>query len=104
MSFHIKINDTVKVLAGKNKGKTGKVIQVLPKDHQVVVENVNKMFKHMRSPRRGEKGQRIEFAAPLPISKVMIVCPKCGKTARMNLVREGAKRSRVCKKCKVEID
>ncbi|MBI4090616.1 MAG: 50S ribosomal protein L24 [Candidatus Komeilibacteria bacterium] len=104
MKTSIKLNDQVRVIVGKDRGKTGKVIQVLPEDHMVVVEGVNKMFKHIRSPKRGEKGQRIEFAGPLRIGKVMLVCPKCGKPTRITVTRTGKKRNRICKKCKIAFE
>lgn len=104
MSISIKLHDTVKVLSGKNKGKTGKVVQVLPEDGMVVVEGLNKMYKYIRPQRKGDKGQRIEFSAPLRLSKLMLVCPKCGKPTRINLKREGKRRIRVCKKCSMNIE
>jgi len=104
MSKYIKLNDNVKVRAGKEKGKTGKITQILPEDRMVVVEGVNKMYKNMRAQKRGEKGQRIEFSAPLYIDKVMIVCPKCNKPTRIGIVKDGDKKKRLCKKCKVTID
>ena len=104
MARYIILQDTVKVLAGKNKGKTGKVTQLLPKEHLVVVEGVNKMFKHMRPQKKGDKGQRIEFSAPMPLNKVMLVCPKCGKPSRIGIKIDGEKKLRVCKKCNATID
>ena len=101
---YLKLQDLVRVRTGKDKGKTGKIIQILPEDSTVVVDGVNKMYKNMRSGKKGEKGQRIEFSAPLRTSKVMIVCPKCGKPSRMGIVRDGDHKKRVCKKCKVTID
>jgi len=61
----IKKNDNVKIIAGKDKGKTGKVAQVFPQHNKVVVEGLNVRFKHMRPKRQNEKGQRIEYSAPL---------------------------------------
>lgn len=81
--FRIKKEDMVKVLRGKDAGKTGKVTQVLPALEKVVVDGANTMVKHIRSPRKGEKGQRIEFFAPLHISKVALLCPKCNKPTRV---------------------
>lgn len=84
--MNIKKGDNVKVLAGKDHGKTGKVIQVLRDDSRVmvVVEGVNKLKKHLRAGRgRGkEKGQVIELPAPLPMSRVMIIDAKTGKPSR----------------------
>ncbi len=100
----VKLNDNVRVIAGKDKGKSGKVIQVLPRDRTVVVEGLNKMYKYLRSRKQGEKGQRIEFAAPLRVSKLMVVCPKCNKASRLGLMHEGEQKKRVCKQCKTVID
>jgi large subunit ribosomal protein L24 len=102
--MQVKKGDTVKVTAGKDKGKTGKVIQAFPKLNKVVVEGVNIMKKHIRSRRAGDKGQKLEFAAPMESSKVILVCPKCAKPVRTGMrtvgLPEGKSRKvRVCKKC-----
>lgn len=112
--MNIKKNDKIKILAGKDKGKTGKVLQVFPVLNRVSVEGLNLLIKHLRPRRQGEKGQRVEFPAPLNISNVMLVCPKCGKPSRVahKIVKtEGAdgakarnKKFRVCVKCKQVID
>ena len=110
----IKKGDKVKIIAGKDKGKTGKVLQVFPLKNKASVEGLNILIKHMRPRRQGEKGQRIEFPAPLNMSNLMTVCPKCGKIARVNYKTteekeiEGkkvkAKKFRICNKCKHTID
>lgn len=108
--MNIKRNDNVKVLAGKDKGKTGKVLQVFPDLNRASVEGVNLLIKHMRPRKRGEKGQRIEFAAPLNISNLALLCPSCGKPTRVAhkiLISEDKKKHhkvRVCKKCQANID
>lgn len=104
MKMYIKTQDTVSIITGKDRGKAGKVIQVLPKDGMVVVEGVNKMYKYLRSQKRGEKGQRVEFFGPLLTSKVMLQCPKCMRKTRVSITRTAGKRTRVCKKCKEPID
>ena len=104
MAQYLKMSDKVRVRAGKDRGKEGKIIQILPEDHMVVVEGVNKMFKHIRAPKKGDKGQRIEFAAPLDYSKVVLVCPKCSKPTRTGMKVDNDKKRRVCKKCKEIID
>jgi len=100
----IKINDKVKILSGKDKGKTGKVIQVFPGNERVVVEGVNQMKKHMRPRKQGEKGQVIELASPLHVSNAMLICPKCSRETRVGFKLEAGKKKRVCKKCKEMID
>ena len=72
--MHIKKNDKVKILTGKDKGKVGKVLQVLPKEGKVSIEGLNLLIKHLRPQKRGEKGQRIEFPAFINISNVALVC------------------------------
>ena len=95
----IKSGDKVTMLAGKNKGKAGKVLQVMAKEKKVVIEGLNLLIKHQKARKTGEKGQRIQFPAAVPISKVGLVCPKCGKTARVGFKIENKIKSRVCKKC-----
>jgi len=102
----IKINDKVKITAGKDNGKTGKVLQVFPDKNRASVEGINLLIKHMRPRRQGEKGQRIEFPAPMDLSNMMLSCPKCGKDARIGykFSDDKKKKYRVCKKCDQVID
>ncbi|MEK9152629.1 MAG: 50S ribosomal protein L24 [Patescibacteria group bacterium] len=105
--MRIKKGDNVKVMAGKDKGKTGKVMQSFPQLEKVVVDGVNIMSKHLKTSRSGEKGQKIQFSSPIAASNVMLVCPKCGKPTRLGfkvLEGEGAKKVRVCRKCKEAIE
>lgn len=105
MKINIKQGDQVMVLAGKYKGKEGKVTQVLPKEYRVVIDGVNVAYKHMKSRQRGESGQKIQFFAPVDISNVQVICTKCKKAARVTVkVTEDKKRVRVCKKCNEVID
>ena len=99
----IKKNDLVKMLAGKDSGKTGKVLRVFPEEKKVVVEGLNMLKKHNRPKKEGEKGQRIEMPRKIDISNAMLVCPKCAKATRVGYKTEGEKKMRVCKKCKAEI-
>ncbi len=108
--MNIKKNDQVKVIAGKDKGKTGKVLQIFTETGRASVEGINLLIKHLRPRQKGEKGQRVEFAAPLNLSNIMLVCPKCNKPTRIThlLIKgEGGRKGtkvRVCTKCKVAID
>jgi len=95
----IKTGDKVIMLAGKNKGKSGKVLQVMTKENKLVVEGLNLLIKHQKARKAGEKGQRIQFPSAVPVSKTALVCPKCGKPARIGFKIEGKVKSRVCKKC-----
>lgn len=81
--LRIKTGDTVIVLTGKDRGKKGKVTQVLPSQRQLVVEGVNQMTKNIRGRKQGEKGQRVQFNSPIHISNVMFVDPKSGKPSRL---------------------
>lgn len=97
----IKTGDKVKILSGKDRGKTGKVVQVLHnkknnKDY-VVVEGVNILKKHMRAGRKTEKGQVIELPAPLHVSNVMLLDPKSGKATRVGYKKEGKEKKRVAR-------
>jgi len=100
----IKTNDKVKILSGKDKGKEGKVLQVFRPEEKVVVEGVNIMKKHLRSRRSGDKGQVIELSAPLHVSKVELICPKCNATTRVGYKLEAGAKKRICRKCKEFID
>jgi large subunit ribosomal protein L24 len=100
----IKTNDQVKILSGKDRGKTGKVIQVFSAENKVVVEGMNLIKKHLRARSQSEKGQVIELSAPMVIGKVALVCPKCGKATRVGYNTEGDKKVRICRKCKAVID
>lgn len=96
----LKKNDTIKIISGKDKGKTGKIMQLLPKENKIVVEGLNIHYKNLRPRKQGEKGQRIEFSAPLSIAKVMFICPKCGRQSRLGYKRlENKEKVRYCKKC-----
>ena len=116
-TMKIKKGDTVHVLRGKDAGKEGRVVEALPKDGKVVVENINMIKKHQR-PRAIQQntgvggsmipGGIVDLPAPLPVSNVMLVCPSCGKPTRIGTVDKTIAgkhvRLRVCKKCGEEID
>jgi large subunit ribosomal protein L24 len=91
------------MLAGKDKGKSGKVMQMMTDDGRLVVEGLNLMIKHQKARKSGEKGQRIQFPGAVKISKVALVCPKCGKPTRVGYKVEGKEKVRICKKCQETI-
>lgn len=98
--IRVRRGDTVRVLLGKDRGKRGKVLAVLPRMQRVIVEGINMRFKHVRARRAGERGQRVQVAAPLTISNVQVVCPACKKGTRVGMQREADGTAvRVCKKC-----
>jgi large subunit ribosomal protein L24 len=99
-SINLKKGDEVKVLSGKEKGKKGKVMEILPKKDYVVIEGLNIRVRFSRPKKQGEKGQRLELPGPLHISKVMLVCPYCGKTTRVtHALDDAGKKHRKCQKC-----
>jgi large subunit ribosomal protein L24 len=100
----IKKGDKVLVIAGKDKGKAGKVLKAPRFAKKVVVEGVNLIKKHVRSRREGEKGQVIQVAAAIDLSNLKLICPKCDRPARVGYkVLEGGRKIRICKKCGAEI-
>lgn len=105
LATHVKKNDTVKVIAGKEKGKTGKVIVVLPKKERIIIEKINLVKRHTKPKGAAGQGGIIEKEGAIHISNVMVVCPKCGSAVRFGykLLEDGNK-VRVCKKCEEVID
>ena len=95
----IRKGDMVRVLTGKDRGKSGKVMAVLASENRVLVEAVNMVKKHVRPKRAGEKGQRVSVAAPVDISNVQLICPACKKSTRVVIRREGESRTRTCRHC-----
>ncbi len=100
----LKTGDTVKILSGKDKGKTGKIMQIFPGLERIVVEGAGKRTRHLRPTKKGERGEKIEFSSPMARAKVQLVCSKCGKTTRIStktIVEPTGKEKkvRVCKKC-----
>ena len=103
MSLDIQRNDQVKVIAGADRGKTGRVLRVEADKSRVLVEHVHVVKKNVRpNPQRNIKGGIAEQEAPVHISNVMLVCPNCGPS-RIGHKFEGDKKVRVCKKCGNEI-
>lgn len=99
----LKKGDNVKMLSGKDRGKTGKVIEVIPREGRVKVEGLQIVRKHIRPRKQGEKGQIASVPARIPMSKVMLVCPKCAKATRVGYRYNNDTKTRVCKKCGSEI-
>ena len=101
----IKKGDNVMVMAGKDKGKTGKVMQVFPLDGKVVIDGVNKTVKHARTTKQGEKGQKIDFFGPIDASNVMFIDLKTGKPSRVGYkIMEDGRKVRMAKKSKETIE
>ncbi len=102
---HVRTGDQVLVIAGKDKGKKGKVVRVLPEKGRVVVEGVNIVKKHRRPTRNVMQGGITEEAAPIDASNVMLVCRNCGEPARTGArFLEDGRKVRVCRRCHEVID
>jgi large subunit ribosomal protein L24 len=102
----IRKNDNVVVTTGKDRGKRGRVLKVLPEKNRVIVEGVNFVKRHTRpDPRRNVKGGVMEREAPLHASNVQLVCPECGRTTRLGrrILGDGRK-VRICRKCEGVVD
>jgi len=103
--MRIKRGDTVQVIAGKDRGKTGKVLRVYPNEQRVLVESVNFIMRHTRPTRTSVQGGVVQKEAPLHASNVVLVCSRCGQPARVSRRRlDDGRRVRVCKKCDEVID
>jgi large subunit ribosomal protein L24 len=105
VKIRLKKNDLVEVATGKERGKTGKVLRVIREKNQVLVEKINMIKRHTRpSPTTGQGGI-VEKEAPLNVSKVKLICPKCTTATRFHMTTTGeGKKVRVCLKCKELID
>ena len=96
----IKKNDTVKVLAGKDKGKSGRVLAVFPSENRALVEGVNFVKRHMRKSQKDPQGGIISKESPINISKLALLCKACNRPTRVGITKLGdGTRSRFCKKC-----
>ena len=102
---HIKKNDKVKVVAGKDRGKIGKVLKVISKKQRVLVENVNIIKRHSRPTAKNRQGGIVEGEAPVHWSNLMLICNKCLTPSRIQMqILEDGKKVRTCKKCKEIVD
>ena len=100
----LKKGDTVKVIAGKEKGKTGKILSTIPDKQRVVVEKINLIKKHQRPDAKG-KGGIVEKEGPIHVSNVMYLCDKCGSGVRIGYkILDDGKKARVCAKCHETLD
>jgi len=105
MGLGIKKNDSILVISGKEKGKRGRVLSVYPLKDSLLIEKINMIKKHMKPSRKYAQGGIIEKEAPIHMSNVMLICPKCNKPTRIsNTSLQGGKKVRVCKKCREVMD
>lgn len=101
--MRIKKGDTVKIIQGKEKGKTGKVLSTMPQSERILVEGLNLYKKNVKPKKQGEKGQIITIPRSMNASNAMLLCPACGKATRIGAVVENDKKVRSCKKCGARI-
>ena len=103
--MHIRVDDIVQVIAGAGKGPANeptraKVLRVIPKRRKIIVEGVNRVYKHMRRSQRNPQGGRLSKEMPMDQSNVLLVCPQCGKATRTGArVLDSGEKERYCKKC-----
>lgn len=98
--MHIRTNDTVIVMTGDDRGERGKVLKVNHETGKIIIEHVNRVYKHVRRSQRNPQGGRLSKEMPIPVSNAMLVCIKCNQPTRVGfrLVDDGSKH-RYCKKC-----
>lgn len=105
--MRIKKGDQVKIIKGKDRGKSGVILHVFPDEARVTVEGINLYKKRVRPKQQGQKGETVIVPRPLAISNVMLVCPNCKKPARVGFRTEGSgknmTKTRICRKCGADI-
>jgi large subunit ribosomal protein L24 len=102
---YLKVNDQVEVITGKDKGRVGKILRVYKKTDKALVERINMIKRHTKARAEGQEGQIVEKEAPIHISNLMLVCPKCTNTARVaNKTLEDGTKVRICKKCSESVE
>ncbi len=105
LQVHVRRGDTVAVIAGRERGKRGKVLRVLPAAGRVLVEKLNMMKKHQRPTQKLRQGGIIERESPLALSNVLVVCSRCDTASRSGIkVLGDGRKVRVCKRCGESID
>lgn len=99
----LKLNDTVEVIIGKDKGKTGKIEKIMPSANKIVVSGINQYKRHVKGKLQGQKSEIITITKPLPLSNVALICKKCKKKTRVGYTISQGKKIRVCRKCDEQI-
>jgi large subunit ribosomal protein L24 len=103
-SLSIKKNDKVRIIAGKDKGKEGRILRANPESQRVVVEGANFIKKAQRPTQKSPQGGILQMEGTIHVSNVMLLCPSCGQATRVGRKREDGVRLRVCKKCGQTVD
>ncbi len=102
---YLKINDQVEIITGKDKGRVGKIIRLIKNTDKAVVERANMIKRHTKPTASNQQGQIVEKEAPIHVSNLLLVCPKCTKTVRIGKkVLEDGSKVRICKKCSESIE
>lgn len=106
VKFHVKKGDTVMVISGRDRGRTGRVLEVIRRRRRAIVEGLNMVKKHTRpNPQRGIRGGILEIEAPIHLSNLMVVCPECNRPTRVGrTVLEDGRKVRTCKRCHGVLD
>lgn len=99
--MHIKKGDNIKMLGGKDRGKTGAVVKAYPETGRVMVEGLNVFKKRVRPKQQRQKGEVVNVARPVPASRVMLVCKNCKEPSRVGFRLEGNAKVRFCRRCGV---
>jgi large subunit ribosomal protein L24 len=103
-SLTVRRGDKVRIIAGKDKGKDGKILRAYPYKERVMVEGANMIKKHTRPSTKNQQGGIMNIEGTIHVSNVMLICPTCAQPTRVGRRREGGTRVRVCKKCGKDID
>ncbi len=98
-----KKGDEVKVIMGKDKGKTGKIDKVFPKQNKVLILGVNQYKRHLKARSQNQASEIVTITKPIPLPNIVLVCPKCHLPTRIGLVLKENKKKRICKKCQQDI-
>ena len=101
----LKVNDQVEVITGKDKGRVGKIIKVYKKSDKALVERINMIKRHTKARAEGQEGQIVDKEAPIHVSNLMLVCPKCTNTVRVaRKTLDDRTKGRICKKCSESVE
>ena len=95
----IKKGDQVKIISGKDRGKSGKVLVAYPEEGKITVEGMNLLTRHRRSRKQGQKGEKVRVSMPFDVSNVLLVCGSCKKPTRVGFQITDSGKARICKKC-----
>ena len=101
--MNIKKGDIVKIIKGKDSGKTGKVLKISDEKNKVTIEGLNLFKKHVKPKKQEEKGEIVSVPRPINASNIMLMCANCGQPTRIGYVVDGQSKTRICKKCKAMI-